>query len=133
MSDEIKASLVQNVIDKKFSRANSDFANLMRDKAYSAIDDFKNAFQYVAIQKKEADDRAAEKEVEKMWKEVQTNIGKFQRLFGNKNFVIVDNNDAGEDIFSKVWKRIMVLVRQKVGNHIAKRWISQELAKKARK
>jgi len=74
-----------------------------------------------------------EKEVEKMWKEVQTNIGKFQRLFGNKNFVIVDNNDAGEDIFSKVWKRIMVLVRQKVNNHIAKRWISQELAKKARK
>ena len=66
MSDEIKASLVQNVIDKKFSRANSDFANLMRDKAYAAIDDFKNAFQYVAIQKKEADDKAAsEKEVEK--------------------------------------------------------------------
>ena len=45
MSDEIKASLVQNVIDRKFSRANSDFANLMRDKAYAAIDDFKNAFQ----------------------------------------------------------------------------------------
>ena len=61
----LKASLVQNVIDRKFSRANSDFANLMRDKAYAAIDDFKNAFQYVAIQKKEADDRAAEKEVEK--------------------------------------------------------------------
>ena len=61
MSDEIKASLVQNVIDRKFSRANAEFANLMRDKAYAAIDDFKNAFQYVAIQKKEADDRAAEK------------------------------------------------------------------------
>ena len=64
MSDDttnLKASLVQNVIDRKFSRANSDFANLMRDKAYAAIDDFKNAFQYVAIQKKEADDRAAEK------------------------------------------------------------------------
>jgi hypothetical protein len=57
----LKASLVQNVIDRKFSRANADFANLMRDKAYAAIDDFKNAFQYVAIQKKEADDRAAEK------------------------------------------------------------------------
>ena len=65
MSDEIKASLVQNVVDRKFSRANAEFANLMRDKAYAAIDDFKNAFQYVAIQKKEADDRAAEKEVEK--------------------------------------------------------------------
>ena len=67
MSDELKASIVQNVIDRKFSRANTDFANLMRDKAYSAIDDFKNAFQYVAIQKKEAEAEAAasEKEVEK--------------------------------------------------------------------
>ena len=61
MSDEIKASLVQNVIDKKFSRANSEFANLMRDKAYSAIDDFKNAFQYVAIQKADADKKEADK------------------------------------------------------------------------
>ena len=74
-----------------------------------------------------------EKEVEKMWKEVQTNIGKFQRLFGNKSFVIVDNNDAGEDVFAKVWKRVMVLIRNKVSNHIAKRWISQELAKKSQK
>lgn len=73
------------------------------------------------------------KEVETMWNGVQQNIGKFQRLFGNKNFVIVDNNDAGEDIFNKVWKRVMSLVRNKVTNHIAKRWISQELAKKARK
>lgn len=62
MSDEIKASLVQNVIDRKFSRANAEFANLMRDKAYAAIDDFKNAFQYVAIQKKEVEAAAAEKE-----------------------------------------------------------------------
>ena len=61
MSDEIKASLVQNVIDRKFSRANAEFANLMRDKAYAAIDDFKNAFQYVAIQKKEVEGKSAEK------------------------------------------------------------------------
>ena len=73
-----------------------------------------------------------EDEVAKMWKEVQTNIGQFQRLFGNTNFVIVDNNDAGEDIFNKVWKRCMVLVRKKVSNHIAKRWIKQELSKKKR-
>ena len=64
MSDDttnLKASLVQNVIDRKFSRANADFANLMRDKAYAAIDDFKNAFQYVAIQKKEVEGKSAEK------------------------------------------------------------------------
>ena len=73
-----------------------------------------------------------EKEVENMWKAVQQNIGKFQRLFGNANMIIVDNNDAGEDIFSKVWKRCMMLVKKKVTNHIAKRWISQQLAAKKR-
>jgi shikimate kinase len=73
-----------------------------------------------------------EKEVESMWKAVQQNIGKFQRLFGNANMIIVDNNDAGEDIFSKVWKRCMMLVKKKVTNHIAKRWIANELSKKRR-
>tara|TARA_Y100000389_G_scaffold138492_1_gene136219 strand:+ start:4412 stop:5077 length:666 start_codon:yes stop_codon:yes gene_type:complete len=73
-----------------------------------------------------------EKEVAKMWNEVQRNIGKFQSLFGSKDFIIVDNNDAGEDVFNKVWKRIAMLIRKKVSNGIAKRWISQELAKKKR-
>ena len=73
-----------------------------------------------------------EDEVSKMWKEVQDNIGKFQSLFGGSNFIVVDNNMAGEDVFAKVWKRCMVLIRKKVNNVIAKRWISQELAKKRR-
>jgi len=63
MSDDLKANIVQNVLDKKFSRANADFANLMRDKAYAAIDDFKNAFKYVVHQKKEPE--AEKKEPEK--------------------------------------------------------------------
>jgi dephospho-CoA kinase len=73
-----------------------------------------------------------EKEVTTMWNEVQQNIGKFQRLFGGSNMIIVDNNDAGEDVFEKVWKRIAMLIRKKVSNPTAKRWISQELAKKKR-
>ena len=71
-----------------------------------------------------------EKEVATMWNEVQSNIGGFQRLFGNSNFIIVDNNMAGEDVFTKVWKRCMVLIRKKVTNRIAKAWIAKELAKK---
>jgi len=73
-----------------------------------------------------------EKQVEEMWKGVQKNIGKFQSLFGSSSMIIVDNNNAGEDVFEKVWKRIAMLVKKKVTNHIAKRWISQELAKKKR-
>ena len=69
-------------------------------------------------------------EVTRMWNAVQQNIGKFQRLFGGPNFIVVDNNDAGEDVFEKVWKRCMVLVRKKVNNPIAKAWIAGELKKK---
>jgi len=67
-----------------------------------------------------------------MWNDVQKNIGAFQRLFGSSNFIVVDNNMAGEDVFAKVWKRIAMLIRKKVSNPIAKRWISQELSKKSR-
>ena len=74
-----------------------------------------------------------EKEVATMWNEVQSNIGGFQRLFGNSNFIIVDNNMAGEDVFTKVWKRCMLLIRKKVTNRIAKAWIAKELAKKNKK
>ena len=73
-----------------------------------------------------------EDEVTKMWNGVQQNIGKFQRLFGASSMIIVDNNDAGEDVFNKVWKRIAMLVKKKVTNPTAKRWISQELEKKKR-
>ena len=74
-----------------------------------------------------------EKQVAKMWNEVQNNIGRFQRLFGASSMIIVDNNDAGEDVFAKVWKRVMKLVKNKVTNHIAKAWIQKELDKKSRK
>jgi shikimate kinase len=73
-----------------------------------------------------------EAEVEKMWNAVQRNIGKFQQFFGSRNMIIVDNNDAGEDVFNKVWKRIMMLAKTKVTNHIAKSWIAQQLAAKKR-
>ena len=53
-------------------------------------------------------------------------------LFGSKDFIIVDNNDPAEDVFLKVWKRISKIVKAKVTNTIAKRWVEQELSKKKR-
>jgi hypothetical protein len=67
-----------------------------------------------------------------MWNNVQKNIGAFQSLFGSKNFIIVDNNDAGEDIFNKVYKRIRGIVVKKPTKPAAKFWIKSELQKKAK-
>ncbi len=70
------------------------------------------------------------KRVERMWNDVQKNIGAFQSTFGSKHFIIVDNNDAGEDIFYKVYKRIRGLVTKKPTKIQAKQWIAKELKKK---
>ena len=85
------------------------------------------------IRNKERRRTLPEKSVEQMWNNVQKNIGAFQSLFGSKNFIIVDNNDAGEDIFSKVFKRIRGLVVKKPSKRQAKQWIANELKKKDRR
>ena len=74
----------------------------------------------------------AEPIVVKSWKDVQANIGKFCNMF-RSGMIIVDNNDAGEDIFKEVWKRVKGLLRKKVTNTRAKNWMAMELAKKQRK
>ncbi len=74
-----------------------------------------------------------EKAVAEMWNLVQKNIGGFQQLFGSRNFIIVDNNDAGEDVFAKVFKRIRGIVVKKPTKPQAKQWIANELKKKDRR
>jgi len=45
MSD-LKQTIVKNILDKKFTKANKDFNGIMKDKVFSAIDDFKKDFTY---------------------------------------------------------------------------------------
>ena len=64
-------------------------------------------------------------------KDVQANIGKFSNMF-RAGFIVVDNNNAGEDVFKEVYKRVKGLLRRKVQNTRAKDWMASELAKKQR-
>ena len=66
------------------------------------------------------------------WKTVQSNMGKFQYLFGRKNFVIVDNNNANEDILKKVAKKIRTMMSNPIQSFTAKRWIVNQLKIKRR-
>ncbi len=70
--------------------------------------------------------------VTKSWKDVQQNLGKFSQFF-RQGLVIVDNNDAGDDVFNLVSKQIRGLVKKKVKNSRAMEWIRNELDKKKRK
>ena len=69
--------------------------------------------------------------VTKSWNAVQQNLGKFSQFF-KQGLVIVDNNDAGDDVFNLVSKQIRGLVRKKVNNGRALQWIRNELDKKRR-
>ena len=113
----------------KISRQKS----LLDQLGYETIMIFANTSLEVAqIRNKQRPRTLPEKSVEQMWNGVQKNIGAFQSLFGSKNFIIVDNNDAGEDVFQKVYKRIRGLVVKKPTKRQAKQWIKKELEKKKR-
>ena len=93
---------------------------------------FVNTSIDVALQRNEERARSLQPSfVVKSWKEVQANIGAFSNMF-RQGFIVVDNNDADEDIFQGIWKRIQGLLKKKVTNTRAQNWISMELAKKRR-
>tara|TARA_R110000796_G_scaffold21525_2_gene63253 strand:- start:234 stop:917 length:684 start_codon:yes stop_codon:yes gene_type:complete len=62
----------------------------------------------------------------KSWKEVQGNIGKFSQHF-RQNFIVVDNNDATEDVMTPVFKQIKGLLRKKVTSPLAKEWVYNQM------
>ena len=92
---------------------------------------FVNTSLDVALQRNaERPRKLAEPLVVQSWNDVQKNIGKFNNYFQG-NFIIIDNNDAKEDVFTAVFKRVKKLANRKIQNKRAQQWINMELQKKA--
>jgi len=115
-----------------------DVGRISRQKAgleelgYDTYMIFVNTSIDVALQRNEKRARSLQSSfVIQSWKEVQANIGAFNNMF-RKGFIVIDNNDADEDVFQSVWKRIQGLLRKKVTNTRATNWIASELSKKRR-
>jgi dephospho-CoA kinase len=104
---------------------------LLQDMGYDTYMIFVNTSLDTAIERNNKRDRKLPSDIVKTyWNNVQSNIGKFQNLFGTKNFVVVDNNNAGEDVFNKVFKTVRKLANKKPNNYIAKQWIDNQLRMK---
>ena len=107
--------------------------NQLEELGYDTYMIFVNTSLDVALKRNAERARSlAEPIVVKSWKDVQGNIGKFSNMF-RAGFIVVDNNDAGEDILNGVYKRVKGLLRKKVMNTRAKSWMAAELAKKQRR
>ena len=72
----------------------------------------------------------------KSWKETQSNTGKYQRLFGMNNFIVVDNNKSDFELttltMTRVGKIVNKYLKAGITNHIAKQWVKKELEAKRR-
>ena len=87
---------------------------------------------------KERERRLPEKILEKSWRDVQNNLGKFQGLFG-RNFAVVDNSkflkpeDAQKKFGMITKKYIDKFVKIPVRNIIGKKWIKHNLILRGKK
>ena len=101
----------------------------LRKIGYDTYMIFVNTSLDVAQQRNEMRSRQLEKsEVTKMWNAVQENMGNFQSYFGRNNFLLVDNNSAGEDVFTQVFVEIGKLIKQKPSSRAANAWIKNQHA-----
>ena len=108
-------------------------ASYLKNMGYDTYMIFVNTSEQVALERNAARPRKLKPEmVKQMWLAVQQNIGKFQSYFRPSNFIVIDNNNAGEDVFKKVSKRIRGLVKKKVTNPIAIQWIAMQLQARRR-
>ena len=101
----------------------------LRKIGYDTYMIFVNTSLDVALQRNEARARSLdEDEVKNMWDAVQKNMGKFQSYFGRSSFLLVDNNHAGDDIFTKIFVEIGKLIDTKPTSRAANAWIKNQHA-----
>ena len=108
-------------------------ASYLKKMGYDTYMIFVNTSEQVAQERNLERPRKLKPEiVKRFWLDVQQNIGKFQSYFRPSNFIVVDNNNAGDDVFKKVSKRIRKLVKKKVTNPIAIQWIAMQMQARRR-
>ena len=108
-------------------------ASYLKKMGYDTYMIFVNTSEQVAQQRNlERPRKLRPEKVKEFWLSVQQNIGKFQAYFRPSNFIVVDNNKAGEDVFKQVSKRIRKLVGKKVTNPIAQQWIAFQMQSRKR-
>ena len=108
-------------------------ASYLKKMGYDTYMIFVNTSEQVAQERNlERPRKLRPEKVKEFWLSVQQNIGKFQAYFRPSNFIVVDNNKAGEDVFKQVSKRIRKLVGKKVTNPIAQQWIAFQMQSRKR-
>ena len=110
--------------------------SLLKQLGYDCYMIFVNTSLDVALERNRRRERTVPEYITKQsWTKVQSNIGKFQSLFGMDSMIIVDNSKDDRELttitMGKVDKAVRKLLRNKVKSYTAKRWMASE--RKARR
>jgi len=110
--------------------------SLLKQLGYDCYMIFVNTSLDVALERNRRRERTVPEYITKQsWTKVQSNIGKFQNLFGMDSMIIVDNSKDDRELttitMSKVDKSVRRLLRNKIKSYTAKRWMASE--RKARR
>jgi|TARA_B110000879_G_C11103169_1_gene484065 predicted kinase len=107
---------------------------IYQDLGYDTYMVFVNTSKEVALERNQMRERKlADEMVSKMWQDVQNNMGKFQRLFGSKYTLIVDNSSSEDNsIINLAGKEIAKHLSTPIENNLGKIWIKNELENKKR-
>ena len=102
-------------------------SEMLKSFGYDTYMVFVNTSLEVALERNKQRQRSLPKAlVIDSWNRVQNNIGKAQNYFGANNFIVVDNNNAGEDVMVKAYKQVQKFLKRPLQNKTAKDWIKQQ-------
>jgi len=109
---------------------------MLKELGYDCSMIFVNTSLEVALERNAQRERSVPEYItKKSWVAVQSNIGKFQNLFGMSNMIIIDNNQSDKELvtitLNKVSKAVRQLVTKPIQSYTAKRWMASE--RKARR
>lgn len=102
-------------------------SEMLKSFGYDTYMIFVNTSLEVALERNKQRQRSLPKAlVIDSWNRVQNNIGKAQNYFGANNFIIVDNNNAGEDVMVKAYKQVQKFLNRPLQNKAAKDWVKTQ-------
>ena len=111
--------------------------NMLQQMGYDCYMVFVNTSLEVALARNARRERSIPEYITtNSWNGVQSNMGKFQRLFGMSNFIVVDNNKSDLELTTITMNRVSKIVRKfitsPVSNYRAKQWMKKELEARKR-
>jgi len=103
---------------------------------YQTIMMFVNTSLDVALERNAKRDRSVPQNIVKTnWNVVQSNMGRFQKLFQPANFHIIDNSTSEKELVTSTLNRAASIVRKTMNQphgFIAQQWIARQLRIKKR-